>query len=266
MKVIYAFKQFKTEHYKPFDDTFFKLAKLSVGLAKKYYRTELYCDSESKILFEANGVYFDKVVVSDKIENYTGSLTSMAKIYAMMEQDESYIIADFDTLILQQLPQIHSIGFGYPELVNMHINTLLEQTRPDAYIDYIEKYYKGPYELHKDKFPSWFKVDPHTSPNNCLVMVRHPFLVKAIYDDILSKFTDEETDKTGPMFIEQFLLYHYLKNHALDVGYLENSYINPTEINYSLVSHRFLHFMDYHVDKLIHDKIEYISKMYNITL
>lgn len=266
MKVIYSFKQFKQEHYKPFDDTFFKLAKLSVELSKKYYKTEFYCDKDSQILFEANGVFFDKVVISDNIESYKGSLTSMAKVYAMMEQTEPYIIVDFDTLILQELPEVHSIGFGYPETVHLHLNTLLEDDRPDAYLDYLEKYYKNPLRNHKDKFPSWFRVDPNTSPNNCLVMVRHPFLVKAIYEEILSKFTDEETDKTGPMFIEQFLLFHYLKNHGVDLGYFAHGYVNPSEINYSLVSHRFLHFMDYHKDVLINEKINYISKMYNINL
>ena len=111
MKVIYAFKQF-SKHYKPFDDTFFELARLSVELSKKYYTTEFYCDSESKILFEANGVFFDKVIVSDKIESYSGSLTSMAKVYAMIEQTEPYIIVDFDTLILKNCPKFIQLGLG----------------------------------------------------------------------------------------------------------------------------------------------------------
>jgi len=93
-----------------------------------------------------------------------------------------------------------------------------------------------------------------------------PTGILLLLQEILSKFTDEETDKTGPMFIEQFLLFHYLKNHGVDLGYFAHGYINPTEINYSLVSHRFLHLMDYHKDELINDKVNYISKMYNITL
>lgn len=266
MKVIYAFQQFKKEFYKPFDDTFFKLARLSVEMAKKYYTTEFYCDSESKIIFESNGVFFDKVIVLDEIEKYEGSITSMCKIYAMMAQTEPYIISDLDTIIFQKLPEVYTIGFAYPEIVRLHLNTLLEEPRQDPYLDYLERFYKIPLDNHRHKFPEWFIVHPDSSANNCIVSVRHPYLIKAIYQEILSKFTTKDFDDIGAMFIEQFLLYFYLKNHNIDVGYFATGRDNPSQVGYELLTYKFLHMMNYHQDDKIHDKIDYISNMYNIKL
>lgn len=266
MKVIYAFKQYHKPHYKPIDANFFKLAKLSVELAKKFYKTEFYCDSSSKILFEENGVAFDEVIVLDKIENYTGSITSMSKIYAMMEQSEPYIILDLDTLIFQKLPEVYTIGFAYPEIVRLHLNTLIDEPRPNAYLDYLDRFYKQPLDNHRHKFPEWFIVHPDSSANNSLVMVRHPFLVTAIYKEILSKFTFKDLDDIGAMFIEQFLLYFYLKNHNIDVGYFADNRVVPTTINYELVMHKFIHMMDYHEDVKLDEKMNYISNLYNIKL
>ena len=87
-----------------------------------------------------------------------------------------------------------------------------------------------------------------------------------IYKDILSKFTDEEMDNTGPMFIEQFLLYHYLKNFRVDVDYITTGWKNPNTLDYQMLVEKFIHFMDYDRDTLIDDKINYLAKLNNIKL
>lgn len=266
MKVIYAFKQLHREHYKPFDETFFKLARLSVEMAKKYYSTKLYCDRESLKMFNHNNVKFDEVEILDSIEQYSGNLTCMSKILAMMEQTEPYIMCDFDSVILQNIPNVSTIKFAYPETVKLHLNTVLYEGRPDDYINYLDKYYATPYNKHKHKFHDWFLVDPDTSPNNCIVMVNSPIMVREIYKDILSKFTTEEMDLTGPMFIEQFLLYHYLKNFRVDIDYIADGWKNPNTMDYQMLFEKFIHFMDYHEDTLINEKIEYLANLHDIKL
>lgn len=266
MKVIYAFKKLNKEHYKPQDETFFKLAKLSVEMAKKYYSTKLYCDKESLKMFNYHNIKFDEVEVLDSIEEYTGSLSCMSKILAMMEQTEPYIMCDFDCVILQHIPNVSTIKFAYPETVKLHLNTVLYEGRPDDYINYLDKYYATPYNIHKNKFNDWFVVDPDSSPNNCIVMVNSPIMIREVYKDILSKFTDEEMDNTGPMFIEQFLLYHYLKNFRIDVDYITTGWKNPNTMDYQMLMEKFIHFMDYDKDSIILDKIDYLAKNYNIKL
>ena len=57
MKVIYSFKKFN-HHYKPLDDTFYKVAAASVASASKFYKTKLYCDIQSAALFQENPSVF----------------------------------------------------------------------------------------------------------------------------------------------------------------------------------------------------------------
>ena len=61
MVAIYSFKKFDG-HYKPINDDFLRLAKLSVKSAKKYYKTRFYSDQESFDFFTENGIIFDEFV------------------------------------------------------------------------------------------------------------------------------------------------------------------------------------------------------------
>ena len=55
MIAIFAFK-ITPGHYKPLNDDFIRLAKLSVKSAKKYYKTKFYCDNDSLIFFNKHGI------------------------------------------------------------------------------------------------------------------------------------------------------------------------------------------------------------------
>ena len=263
MKAIYAFKTFKEyEHYKPHDRTFYQIARLSVGITSKFYQTKLYCDRKSLEMFDYYGVKFDEVQILDEIENYEGTITAMPKVIAMMEQTEPYILVDMDCILLQKIPNVSTIQFGYPETHQIFLHSYLDDNL-DNYVEYLNKYYKKPWNKYRDRFNDWFEVDPESSPNNCVVVVNSPYMVREIYKDILSKFTDEELEDVGPMFIEQFLFHLYLKNYKVDTSYIHTSYSEFNHVDYRFTTTKLLHFLDFDTDSTA-EKIKYLSEIYDI--
>jgi len=264
MKVIYAFKTFKEyEHYKPHNKIFYQIARLSVGITGKFYQTKLYCDRKSLEMFDYYGVKFDEVQILDEIENYTGKVTAMPKVIAMMEQTEPYILVDMDCILLQQIPNVSTIQFAYPETHQIFLHSYLDDNL-DGYVGYLNKYYKKPWNKYRDRFNDWFKVDPESSPNNCVVFVNSPYMVREIYKDILSKFTEEEIEEVGPMFIEQFLFHLYLKNYNVDTSYIHTSYNEFNHVDYRFTTTKLLHFLEYNTDSAIGEKIKYLSEIYDV--
>ena len=236
MKVIYSFKTFK-HHYKPLDETFYKVAACSVAAASKFYKTKLYCDSNSAGLFQEKEIKFDEVVVLDSINNYNGELYCMPKILAMIEEDEPYIHMDLDSMIFEKIYSPHTITYAYKEL-ELANNSKTNQ------IDYLNKFYVNPYnEFLKDKLeyinPSW-----STIPNHSFVMVKSPELVKKIYSDLINEISSD-IEKISPMLLEQFLLYQVLKNNNTDIGYITEF---PTEVITDKImgSFKFFHFQFYY--------------------
>lgn len=266
MKVIYSFKKLKTEHYKPLNTNFFKLAKLSVELAKKYYKVEFYGDSDSFKLFDERGIEFDKVILLDSILEYDGDITSMSKLLAMVEQSEPYMCLDFDTLLLQKIPETHSITYGYPEITKIHLHNILTEESQDDYLKYIDKYYKNSLEKYKNKLPNFVNPSCSEIPNYSLFMVNHPTLIKEILNDIFTRFTKDELEEMGAMFIEQLLIYLYLLELDIDINFLykNNLMVDADLIN--TIKYKFIHYIRYHEDNKFEEKINMISKSYNISL
>ena len=237
MKVIYSFKKFN-HHYKPLDDVFYKVAAASVASASKFYKTKMYCDSQSAALFQEKKIQFDELVILDSINNYTGKLYSIPKILAMIEESEPYIHLDLDALIFEKIYSPHTITYAYKE-VELKNNSKTNQ------IDYLNKYYVNPYnnflkDILPDINPSW-----STIPNHSFVMVKSPQLVKTIYQDLLNKIPYDILENISPMLIEQFLLYQTLKNNKVDIGWVSEF---PTEdITSTLMgSFKLFHFQFYY--------------------
>jgi hypothetical protein len=266
MKVIYSFKTLKTEHYKPIDKNFFKLAKLSVELAKKYYKTEFYGDSESYNLFEDRGITFDKVTLLDSIKEYDGNITSYSKLMTMMEQTEPYMCLDFDTLLFQQIPNDSTFIFGYPEISSLKLHNILTENGSEKFLDYVNLYYKRHLVKYKHKFPAYLNPSTNEIPNFSLFVCNHPTLIREILKDIFNRFETEELEEMGAMFIEQLLIYLYLIELEVDVKFLyDSNIINDTQIIY-ILKHKFYHYIRYHEDSEFNEKIKLIADSYNISL
>jgi hypothetical protein len=261
MKVIYSFKVFKN-HYKPIDDTFFKVAAFSVASASKFYKTKLYCDESSKNLFTQKGIIFDEYEILHEIKNYNGWLYCMPKIHAMIHEDEPYIHLDFDSLIFEKIYSSHTITYGYPE-INLTNNSSLEQ------MDYLNKYYINPYNKYiVDRIEKLVSTQWNLIPNHSFIMVKSPELVREIYTKILKDIPLNVFEMITPMLIEQFLLYMFLLKNKVDIGFLSNL---PTYdiIDKLMGSYKFYHF-DFYANKNRSDEIDSILKIlsnrYNINL
>lgn len=266
MKVIYAFKDYNGYHYKPIDDRFFELARTSVKLANRFYDTEFFCDNESKKLFESYNIPFGNVHILNSIQDYNGPITSMSKILAMMEQTEPYIMIDFDTLLFQRIPRTHTIQYAYGEMTNLHYNDMMNYDM-NEYLKHLNDYYKVHYHKYKDRFPSHFKLSDSYSPNHSVVMVENPTLVKTIYEEVFNLFTKEEIDSFSPMFLEQFLLFHYIHNLNVDYKFIQNDpfvNFNTNTKSIDILNHKFLHWLEYHKCKNFGNKIKKIQSIFSL--
>ena len=136
MEAVYTFKKLK--HYKPFDDTFFRLAKLSLHSAKQYYSTVLYTDNDSLEFLTNGGLKFDRVVLLDSIEKYKGINYAMPKILTMISRKEPYIHLDFDSILIEKPHSTAQVSFPFPEPDLTNITT--HNPYEFVYIAYVKCY------------------------------------------------------------------------------------------------------------------------------
>lgn len=225
MRVIYSYKHIQT-HGKGISNTFIKLARLSVEMANRFYETELYCDMASKYFFEKHNIPFTRIIVLPDIENYTGNVFCYPKIATMLLQSSPYIHIDFDTIIINKLHKStdsNKLKFAYPEVK-------LSPTYDWQQIEYVYKSYIKPFKKYSND-----KVDFSESvlwrfndiPNNSVIYVNNPNIIKTAYESILSFIGMDIYDKNPSngfaQYVEQFLLSQYLINHNLEFEFIENT-------------------------------------------
>ena len=247
MKIVFGFTNF-AGHYKPLNDDFFRLAKLSVKSAKKFYGTKIYCDTVSLNLFFEKGITFDEVIIIDDFilkytDNYTYNCNqySISKIYAMMNETEPYILMDFDVILMEKLESNHSITYGQPEEIfnGKHININQLSWAYDSYINpfntYMRKYFD---EKDIDNF-NWAVY-----PSFCVLMVKIPYFVNTIFKEIMDIVPREEIYNIPPTLLEQFIFHQYVIKHNVDFGffipYIYKDYSSNFE-SLDLISQKFVH-------------------------
>lgn len=217
MNAIYAYKEF-SNHYKPLNDDFYELSKLSIISAKKYYKTVLYCDSVTNKKFIENGLLFDEVIILDKIENYGGNLYCIPKIMAMMEQKEPYIMLDFDSIILEPITSNHTITYGHYEVNLMNnSNDDVINWYHESYIKPFREHLKNYFNNDELNFFDWIKT-----PNFSLLIVNNPYIVNHIYRTIIDRIPLNVMEKCTATLIEQFLCHQFLNILKVDYGVLIN--------------------------------------------
>lgn len=256
-RAIYSYKLIEN-YWKGQSDEFFKLAALSVKLAKRHYRNvAFYTDRKTERKFKEYGIEFDEVIYLDSFKNVNEHTYGLSKIYAMMEQVEPYVILDFDTLLFENIQTSHTITYGYKEGEPENIGG----TR------YINRYYLQPYEELKDKID--IQLDWLIFPNNSFVAVKNPFLVKRIYEKILDIVKPHlDNPKNTVQFWEQCLLYNYLAYYKTDIGFLYEyapfpEHTSEYDVNLALAKkmiHMDFYFRQPKSDKLV-DEIEQATKI-----
>jgi hypothetical protein len=244
MKVIYGFKQMD-EHYKPFNEDFVRLAKLSVKSAKKYYKTKFYCDSKSLEFFNDNEIFFDEVVViNDFIDDFPTQFP-ISKIYGMMNETEPFILLDFDVVLLEEINPTHTITYGHPEV------QLVDKFIGLDVLLYTHEHYLKPFNEHIRKYfnnEDLSKVDWITYPSFCLVAVKNPMIIKSIYKNIIETISKEDISMIPPMLFEQFLCHQQIIKHNVDYGFLSlNHYYNDGDFDpIKMISKKYVHL---HINK-----------------
>ena len=242
MTAIFAFKIIDN-HYKPINDDFIRLAKLSVKSAKKFYKTKIYCDVNSHDFFTQNNILFDEVVIIDEFIDDYPTQYSIPKIYAMIKETEPYILMDLDVVLFEKLESSRTITYGYPEInlnrkhVNMNIVTWAQDAYIKPFVNNIQKYYNQQ-EL--------FAMNWAIYPCFCVVIVKNPMIMSTIFKTIFELIDKEDIHKITPTLLEQFLSHQYIIKYNVDFGFINE---NATDDTYDhdgfdklkLISNKFLH-------------------------
>jgi len=235
MIAVYSFIKLD-RYYKPINNDFIRLARLSVKSVSRFYKTKIYCDAASLELFTSKEIYFDDVVIIDEFINDYKNHSSIAKIYAMMVETEPYITFDFDIVLFEKLLTTHTITYSHPEVV---IN---EKTQMNE-LDWVNKQYHTPFNLYLKEFyndGSYF--DWSTYPCFCIVYVNNPLLISSIYKDIFNRLPIETIEQIPPVLLEQFLCHQYILKYKTDFGFFSDNISIDNDFKLlDLVSKKYLH-------------------------
>jgi hypothetical protein len=256
MKAIYGFTMMPN-HYKPMNDEFIRLARLSVASIKKYYNTKFYCDKKSLNFFTENGITFDEVVIINQFSEEYVNHYSISKIYAMMNETEPYILFDFDVVLFEKLESKHTITYGQPELIiGEYLGHRQLQWINKAYLTSFNDYAKEHFTEDEINAMDWL-----TYPSFCVLMVKNPSFVNQVYKEIFSKIPKKDILRITPTLLEQFLFHQYVIKHMVDFGFfVSNIYYNEGSSDFmSLTAQKFVHF---NINKeTIKEELEYLEKI-----
>jgi hypothetical protein len=235
MIAVYSFIKLH-KYYKPINQDFIRLAKLSVESVSRFYKTKIYCDADSLQLFNGNQIYFDEVVIIDEFINNYKNHSSIAKIYAMMTETEPYISFDLDVVLFEKLTTTHTISYSHPE-VAIDTDTRLNE------LNWVNEKYRIPFNSHLTEFytdTSYFNWTLY--PCFCVLYVNNPLLISSIYKDIFNRLPIETIEQIPPVLLEQFLCHQYVLKYKTDFGFLsENTPIDTEFSLLDLVSKKYLH-------------------------
>lgn len=234
---IYSYKLFD-DYFKPLDDNFFNIARLSVKLSGVHYRTILYCDQLTKEAFDKEEVIFDEYRIREEwFENIDRTSSGVPKILAISEQTEPYVLLDLDTLIFVPITTQKSILYGFKEANNSLIQD----------IDYIKEHYIESYYRVENDIDIPLKWD--IFPSNCLMVITNPLILKEAANYTLSRL-EGRFSQVSAMFYEQFLIFNFLRYHNVPFEFLyEYSPVYPDlpELKIEeVIGKQFVHLGDYY--------------------
>lgn len=248
MEAVYTFK--KLQHYKPFDNTFFRLAKLSIHSAKQFYSTVLYTDDKSLKFLSAGGLVFDRVVLLDSIAEYKGNNYALPKILTMIERKDPYIHLDFDSILIDKPESKEPVSFPFPE-PNLK---MLDTHNPyefiyKSYVKCFVEHIMDKIDYEKQKILVW-----DVFCNNSALLVNTPEIVSEIYSEIINDFIPDKIEAIVPTAIEQQYLLSFLHHYNISYDFREDTdkfkvidYKNKTqkEKKFYLTNLKYLHFGQY---------------------
>lgn len=249
VNAIYSYK-ILDKFWKERGELFFKLAEISVAQSKKFYNTVLYSDTNTKLIFDEEGILFDKYVTSDELFKEVNEHTyGLSKLFAMIDQKQPYVTLDLDTVIFEEINTNAAVTYGYKE-INLAAKTPF--TTKMLHIDYVKEYY---WEYHSFFEPRVsdreLEFDWTCFPSNSLIYVNNPDIVRETILDML-KLVNKDYRKMTVQYYEQFLVYNLLKSYGTTIKFIYDFAPNPDikqGITYkSLIKNKFLHLDAYYRD------------------
>lgn len=261
MVALFAYK-ILDNFWKPKDEYFWKLARLSVKAASRFYPTVLYSDARTRDIFHKNGVEFDVYQsASDTFNLVTEHTYGLAKVCAILDQTSPYIALDLDTVLLSKPQSSAHIMYGHKE-IDMTVNKPISDMQTD--LNYLREYYEASFDKFKSKYDLGIKMyDWRTYPSNSLMLVNSPELIKVAYREILDKI-EEEIKIVPPIytvqFYEQFLLYNLLNKYDADIEFV---YKDPPGVKNPL-TWKYLHLDKYDRDIDIKKVIDSLEKTFDL--
>ena len=236
-KAVYAYKLYG-QHYKPLDQSFFDVARLSVFFAKKFYTTVLHCDSYTKNELERNDVFFDEYVLHDDWpEINTSSQSGIYKVLVVSQQTDPFVLLDLDTIIFAPIVSTADITYGFAETSSDYMTT--------GNFEYVYEYYYKSYiaNKHKIDIPLYWS----TFPNNSLVAFKNAAISNFAAHRILNLNLDFK--KSSAQFYEQFLLYNFMRFYDAKISFLQKNLHDLSGYNiYQHMGRGFIHLSDYYKD------------------
>ena len=231
MRAVFCYKPVKNYkgeniHYKPLNDSFFKLARLSVQTISRYYKTYFYTDFDTAKLFRENGLLFDEVIILNKLQDNNIINYALPKIYTMLSQDLPFIMFDFDTVLNEKLVGDCDVTYAYYEA------DYTTWFNPKSFNYFNESYIKPFNETLSKYYDDWFVngIDWRRYPNFSAVMINDVMLPKICYGDLLSKVPIHIIESMPATLIEQFLLHQYVLTHGKSYcTFLENPDVDIIE-------------------------------------
>ena len=263
MNAIFAYKNLD-KFWKVKDELYWKIAKLSVDNAAKFYTTVLYADDKTYSLFQSKGIKFDVYKNStDLFKDVTEHCYAMPKILVAIEQKEPYILLDLDTVLFSKISSTKMVCYGHKEIY-------VDQNKPieDKLLDvqYLEEYYSRPYNKVGKSFG--VKVFDWVSyPSNSLLLVNAPAIVSEIYKKIVNELKREIYTIPPPLtmqFYEQFLFYNILKQLKVDYEFIYDKptwELFPDNVGvFDILSIKYLHLDRYDRDSEIKKIVKILEK------
>ena len=212
-EAIYTFKKLK--HYKPFDETFFRLAKLSLHSAKQYYTTVLYTDNDSLEFLTNGGLKFDRVEIVDQIEKYKGTNYAMPKIITMLHRKSPYVHLDFDSILISKPESNKPVSFPFPEPDVTDVST--HNPYEFVYNAYVSNFVE--HIMDKVNHDMQMRLKWNIFPNNSALIVNSPKIVSEIYREIIEDFIPDKIEKVTPTSLEQHYLLSFLEHHKVNYDF-----------------------------------------------
>ena len=214
MEAIFPFKALsRFKEYNKDKDLYFRVADLAVRAASKFYNTRLITDQEGADIFKKRGIRFNTVEILDSIEEYNGDNPCFPKIFSMLSRTHSYLMLDFDSILLRPILSEYESAFGFYEY-NTEYDTADVGMGKYLFDTYFSDYFtnvEGKSDFI-DKSTNWSRF-----PSMSLFYTNSPEKVSSSYSKLIDILGIDFLEKITPQLFEQHLFYciHNTTNNYL---------------------------------------------------